>query len=231
MVKIIISILVIVLTGTGVAGKTMVTEHKVEAETIITENIETEVEVIEPVETEIPEITEEIETPVVEIPEVEVPEIEVPEVEEEEEEEEVIVEEKEIKYGWTKYETDLLDAVDGILVITVPEGTKLEILEHLQKSYIKVSYEETEYYVSVRHLAGEGRLDGHLEDEVVEVEIDETVEIENVEKATKVEKEKIEVKVDKIEKRNEKSADKSNSKEKSTTENNSKIKKSAGKHN
>ena len=40
MVKIIISILVIVLTGTGVAGKTMVTEHKVEAETIITENIE-----------------------------------------------------------------------------------------------------------------------------------------------------------------------------------------------
>jgi len=229
MVKIIISILVIVLTGTGVAGKTMVTEHKVEAETIITENIETEVEVIEPVETEIPEITEEIETPVVEIPEVEVPEIEVPEVEEEEEE--VIVEEKEIKYGWTKYETDLLDAVDGILVITVPEGTKLEILEHLQKSYIKVSYEETEYYVSVRHLAGEGRLDGHLEDEVVEVEIDETVEIENVEKATKVEKEKIEVKVDKIEKRNEKSADKSNSKEKSTTENNSKIKKSAGKHN
>lgn len=227
MVKIIISILVIVLTGTGVAGKTMVTEHKVEAETIITENIETEVEVIEPVETEIPEITEEIETPVVEIPEVEVPEIEVPEVEEEE----VIVEEKEIKYGWTKYETELLDAVDGILVITVPEGTKLEILEHLQKSYIKVSYEETEYYVSVRHLAGEGRLDGHLEDDVVEVEIDETVEIENVEKATKVEKEKIEVKVDKIEKRNEKSVDKSNSKEKSTTENNSKIKKSAGKHN
>ena len=226
MVKIIISILVIVLTGTGVAGKTMVTEHKVEAETIITENIETEVEVIEPVETEIPEITEEIETPVVEIPEVEVPEIEVPEVEEE-----VIVEENEIKYGWTKYETELLDAVDGILVITVPEGTKLEILEHLQKSYIKESYEETEYYVSVRHLAGEGRLDGHLEDEVVEVEIDETVEIENVEKATKVEKEKIEVKVDKIEKRNEKSADKSNSKEKSTTENNSKIKKSAGKHN
>lgn len=227
MVKIIISILVIVLTGTGVAGKTMVTEHKVEAETIITENIETEVEVIEPVETEIPEITKEIETPVVEIPEVEVPEIEVPEVEEEE----VIVEEKEIKYGWTKYETELLDAVDGILVITVPEGTKLEILEHLQKSYIKVSYEEIEYYVSVRHLAGEGRLDGHLEDEVVEVEIDEIVEIENVEKATKVEKEKIEVKVDKIEKRNEKSVDKSNSKEKSTTENNSKIKKSAGKHN
>ena len=124
-----------------------------------------------------------------------------------------------------------MDAVDGILVITVPEGTKLEILEHLQKSYIKVSYEEIEYYVSVRHLAGEGRLDGHLEDEVVEVEIDEIVEIENVEKATKVEKEKSEVKVDKIEKRDEKSADKSNSKEKSTTENNSKIKKSAGKHN
>lgn len=214
MVKIIISILVIVLTGTGVAGKTMVTEHKVEAETIITENVETEVEVTEPVETEVPEITEEIETPVIEIPEVEVPEEEV-----------VLEEEKELKYGWTKYETELLDSIDGVMVTTVPEGTKLEILEHLQRSFIKVSYEGIEYYVSVRHLSGEGRFEAQLEDEVAEVEIDETVEIEIVEK------EEITVKVEKTEKENGKSADKSDSKEKSATENNSKIKNSAGKHN
>ncbi|MBR0576072.1 hypothetical protein KCG48_06920 [Proteiniclasticum sp. BAD-10] len=135
MFKFLAGFLIVAMTGTGAALLNPENRHeelllaKLERAAIKLENKDTETELDE------------------EVPETEAEPVETPA------EEEVF----EPKAAWTKEEVALLDGVDGEEVLTLEAGTEVLILEHLEKSFVKVSYEGQEYFVSVRHLASEAR--------------------------------------------------------------------------